>query len=114
MRGTVISLHLYGATLRLETGELASAPQSDVQAHRLEYERAFWGRKELAFDVRRSGTRHPVALLAPNLRDAQFEDQIAHYLKTTQEWERPEDSERHFLRKKRRAALFESKHADDR
>ena len=66
----------------------------------------------LAFEVRREGRRCAVSL-APQIRDETLEEQIATYLKSTEEWE-PADgfpaAERHFLRKKRRAALFESKH----
>ncbi len=50
--------------------------------------------------------------LAPQIRDDELEEQIASYLKSTEEWE-PADglpaAERHFLRKKRRAALFETR-----
>ena len=59
--------------------------------------------------------RHPVLTLAPQLRDEQFEEQITQYLKMTEEWENPEGPpahERHFLQKKKRAALFESRHSE--
>lgn len=115
-RGIVINVNAFGATVRLDDGRLASAPTADVQKHRGHYDRGVLSRKPLEFLVQSAG-RHPMVLLAPQLRDEQFESQIAGYLKSTQEWENPElppAHERHFLRKKRRAALFESRHAGDR
>ncbi len=44
--------------------------------------------------------------------DANFEDRLNAYLKSTEEWappDRPEPAERHFIRKKRRAAHFEAR-----
>jgi hypothetical protein len=44
--------------------------------------------------------------------DPAFERRIAEYLKATEEWapsDRPEPAERHFIRKKRRAAFFEAR-----
>ena len=67
--------------------------------------------KRLAFEVRRDGRRRAVSL-APQIRDDELEEQIASYLKSTEEWEQPDGipaAERHFLRKKRRAALFEKR-----
>jgi hypothetical protein len=113
-RGLVINLNAYGATVRLDSGELAIAPESDVEAHRPAYQRSLVRRKELDFEVRQEGRRTTV-LLAPQIRDDELDDRIAEYLKTTQEWEDPDvppAHERHFLSKKRRAALFTSKHAD--
>lgn len=115
-RGTVINLNAYGATVRLDDGRLASVPLADVEKNRPSYERAITGRKTLTFVVRDAG-RHPMLLLAPQIRDEAFEEQITGYLKMTEEWERPDAPpayERHFLRKKKRAALFKSRHADDR
>lgn len=115
-RGVVINVNLYGATVRLDDGRLASAPSADVEKHRADYDRGIFSRKPLEFIVQPGG-RHPTAMLAPQLRDDQFEAQIADYLKSTQAWEDPElppAHERHFLRKKRRAAIFESRHATDR
>jgi hypothetical protein len=112
--GIVINLNAYGATVRLESGELATAPEGDVEAHRPDYQRSLLRRKPLQFDLRRDGRRRPTVLLVPQLRDEEFEAQIASYLKSTEEWESPDGipaAERHFLRKKRRAALFESKHS---
>lgn len=114
--GIVINVNAFGATVRLDDGRLASAPAADVEKHRGYYDRAVLTRKPMEFIVQAS-ERHPLVLLAPQLRDEQFEAQITGYLKSTQEWENPEQPpahERHFLRKKRRAALFESRHAPDR
>jgi hypothetical protein len=111
--GIVINLNAYGATVRLESGELASASAADVEAHRPDYQRSLVSRKRLVFDLRTDGRRSTV-ILAPVLRDEEFEARIASYLKSTEEWDAPDGvpaAERHFLRKKRRAALFESKHA---
>ncbi|HTU81584.1 MAG TPA: hypothetical protein VMF61_05615 [Candidatus Acidoferrales bacterium] len=110
--GTVINLNVYGATVRLENGDLASASAEDVEAHRVEYQRSLVRRKRLAFELRRDG-RRPTVVLAPQIRDLELDEQIASYLKSTEEWELPDGvpaADRHFLRKKRRAALLESKH----
>lgn len=115
-RGIVINLNAYGATVRLIDGRLASAPLMDVERHRGEYERAVTGRKTLDFIISSNG-RHFTVMLAPQLRDEHFEEQIAGYLKMTEEWEKPDAPpahERHFLRKKKRAALFESRHSTER
>jgi len=116
VRGRVLNLHAFGALLRLDDGRLTAAPQKDVDAHRTVYERALTSRKVVEFLVE-SSDGHAFAVLAPQLRDEEFEQQIASYLKMTEEWERPDvppAHERHFLRKKRRASLFESRHATDR
>jgi hypothetical protein len=109
--GIVINLNAYGATIRLDDGDLASASAADVESHRDQYQRSLVRRKRLAFEVRRAGRRCAVSL-APQIRDEELEEQIASYLKSTEEWE-PADglptAERHFLRKKRRAELFEAK-----
>jgi len=113
--GIVINLNAYGATVRLDNGDLASAPAADVEAHRMEYQRSLVRRKELAFELRRLG-RRPIVVLAPQIRDDDLDEQINAYLKSTQEWDAPDGvpaADRHFLRKKRRAALFESKHATE-
>lgn len=110
--GIVINLNAYGATVRLDDGDLASASAHDVETHRDEYQRSLMRRKRLAFEVRREGRRCAVSL-APQIHDETLEEQIASYLRSAEEWE-PADgvpaAERHFLRKKRRAAFFESKH----
>lgn len=109
--GFVINLNAYGATVRLETGELASAPAGDVESHRLDYERGITGRKRLLFQVH-PGDRRLMVTIAPQIRDDTLEEQIAEYLESTQEWDANADgiplAERHFLRKKTRASLFES------
>lgn len=110
--GIVINLNAYGATVRLDDGDLATASASDVEAHRDQYQISLTRHKRLAFEVRRNGRRATVSL-APQIRDDKLELQIASYLKSTEEWEPadgPPAAERHFLRKKRRAALFEAKH----
>jgi len=116
IRGSVINVNAYGATVRLENGELASASAGDVEAHRAAYERALTGKKELQFLLQRTARRSG-DILAPQLRDEHFEEQIAEYLKMTEEWENtegPPAHETHFLRKKKRAALFESRHSTER
>lgn len=114
-RGIVVNVNAFGATVRLDDGRIASAPLADVEKHRGYYDKGVITRKPMQFVVQ-SNARRPLVTLAPQLRDEEFETQIANYLKSTQEWEDPEKApahERHFLRKKRRAALFESKHATD-
>jgi hypothetical protein len=115
-RGIVINVNAYGATVRLLDGRIASAPLADVEKNHASYERALTGRKTMEFIVQ-SGGRHPTLMLVPQIRDEHFEEQIAQYLKMTEEWERPDvppAHERHFLRKKKRAAVFESKHSTER
>lgn len=113
--GFVINVNAYGATVRLESGELASAPAGDVEAHHSEYERGLTGRKRLMFMVH-PGERRPMVTIAPQIHDEELDEQIAHYLRSTEEWDANEQgvpsAERHFLKKKKRAALFESKHSE--
>ena len=116
IRGTIINLNVFGATVRLEDGVLATVPQREVERNRPTFSDAYRQKKPLDF-ICPPGGRHPVVLLAPNVRDQAFEDQIAAYLKMTHEWDIPDvppAHERHFLQKKRRAALFRSRHATDR
>jgi hypothetical protein len=106
--GIVINLNAYGATVRLDDGDLATASAHDVETHREQYQRSLTGRTQLVFEVRRQGRRRAVAL-APQIRDERLEEQIASFLKSTQEWEPeqgPPAAERHFLRKKRRRDKF--------
>jgi hypothetical protein len=114
--GFVINLNAYGATVRLDSGELASAPAGDVEAHRAAYERGISSRKRLGF-VRHPGTRRAMVTIAPQIAEPELDEQIATYFKSTQEWEANEEGvpahERHFLRKKKRAAIFESRHRTD-
>ena len=114
--GTVINLNAYGATVRLSDGRLGTAPLLDVEKNRSAYDRALISKRPLEFLVRVSG-RRPMVVLAPQIRDAHFEEQITNYLKMTEEWEQPDvppAHERHFLKKKKRAALFESRHSEER
>lgn len=116
IRGIIINLNCFGATVRLEDGVLAATPQYEVERNRAAFERAFQQKKALEFHCA-SGGRHPIVLLAPQVRDETLETQITAYLKMTQEWEIPDAPpahERHFLRKKRRAEVFRSRHATDR
>jgi hypothetical protein len=116
MKGIVINVNAYGAMVRLDDGRLASAPVADVEKHRGYYDKGVLTRKPMEFAIQTEG-RRPMVMLAPQLRDEDLESQIASYLKSTQEWENPDlppAHERHFLRKKRRAALFESRHSPDR
>lgn len=124
--GRVISIHQLGATVRLEDGTLAAMPAAEVAANRPAVVRSLQRRESLPFIVRREG-RHAIALLprtlkaasdlpgprpAPQLVDAGFEDRLTAYLKSTEEWappDRPAPAERHFIRKKRRAAFFEAR-----
>lgn len=116
----VISLHQLGATVRLADGTLAAIPANEVAAHRPTFVLSLQRREPLALIVRREG-RHAVAKLtaelpgprpAPTLVDSTFEDRMTAYLKSTEEWappDRPQPAERHFIRKKRRAAFFEAR-----
>ena len=113
--GVVINIHAFGAVVRLEDGRLATVPAADLSRNRDAYDRALVRRKPADFMVT-GDERHPLAMLVPQVHDAELEEQIAQYLKMTQEWEKPDAApahERHFLRKKRRAALFESRHSPD-
>ena len=108
--GFVINVNAYGATVRLETGELASAPSGDVDAHRVDYERGMSAREAIAF-VLHPGSRRPMVTVVPRIDEPELDAQIAQYLESTAEWENDADGvpahERHFLRKKKRAAHFE-------
>lgn len=108
--GFVINVNAYGAIVRLENGELASAPAGDVEAHRNDYERGMSSRESLAF-LMHPGTRRPMVTIVPRIDEPELDAQIARYLESTQEWENDADGvpahERHFLRKKKRAARFE-------
>ena len=57
LKGVVINLNAYGATVRLDGGDLATASASDVAEHRDQYQRSHLRRKHLAFEVRRDGRR---------------------------------------------------------
>lgn len=96
IRGIVINLHAFGAVVRLESGQLASASADDVERHRVAYERAHATRVPLEFELR-EGDRALVTLL-PSLHDEGLESKIAAYLKASEE----KADEHHFLRKKPR------------
>ncbi len=74
--GIVINLNAYGATVRLENGDLATALEGDVEAHRADYQRSLVARRELHFELRREG-RRPVVVLAPQIRDDVLDERIA-------------------------------------
>ncbi len=105
VRGVVINLNAYGATVRLDTGELASAPAGDVEAHRGQYERSFAQRKSMGF-VQHPG-RRPMVTLAPQIAEPELDERLAEFFKSTSDWENDASGvpahERHFLQKKKRA-----------
>lgn len=125
VRGTVINIHHHGATVRLEDGTLAAVPASELVSHRAAYEASHSGRTplELIFDGSR---RHaivglelppplpaePRSVVEPQPVTDAFETQMNAYLKSTEAWA-PRDelqpAERHFIRKKRREAVFEAR-----
>ncbi len=107
--GTVINLNAFGGTVRLDNGELAAVQNEEVELHRPQYERGLETRARLAFVRLDRGGRATVTL-APQISDERLEEQIAGYLKSTEEREGETPAhERHFLRKKRRAAHWEAK-----
>jgi hypothetical protein len=110
--GIVINLNAYGATVRLDGGGLATAPPSDVEAHRAKYQQSLLRRTELNFELRQSG-RRPTVVLLPPISAEVLDERIAAYLQSTQEWDERDgapSAQRHFLHKKRRAELFRSQH----
>ncbi len=120
MRGIVINIHSSGALVRLEDGTLAAVTNAELAAHRPAYTGSHARRTPLDFVVNDAG-RHsivtleaaaPAAADAPTLVDPGFEERIGAYLKETEAWappDRPAPAERHFIRKKRRAAFFEAR-----
>jgi hypothetical protein len=124
-RGTVISVHRLGATVRLEDGTLAAVPYAELCAHQATFDASLSRREALALEVEPRG-KHLLAFLARadrpaaepvpaeivSVHDSLFEEQMRRYLKETEEWappDRPHPAERHFIRKKRRAAHFEGR-----
>jgi hypothetical protein len=123
--GTVINVHRLGATVRLEDGTLAAVPFEEFRSHESTFNVSFTRREAVALELETRGTRHRVAFLArgdrerqaalasvASVHDTAFEEQMRRYLKETEEWappDRPAPAERHFIRKKRRAAHFESR-----
>jgi hypothetical protein len=119
--GVVINLHHLGATVRLDDGRLASANAADVARHRAAYGRSLERRTPLTFV--RHGVRavtlseSPDAAVAAQaaeravLTDEAFEQQLAAYLKETENWappDRPAPLERHLFRKTQRAKAFKT------
>ena len=121
VRGQVISLHVLGATVRLEDGSLVAVPAGDVHTHHDVYLRALERRRPISFELVEVAAMRPQVVLAPRhpdepivpaaepvtLVDDAFEEKLAIYLKATEAWapsDQPQPSERHFLRKRRRAA----------
>ncbi|MBC5800269.1 MAG: hypothetical protein GIX03_09925 [Candidatus Eremiobacteraeota bacterium] len=114
VRGTVINIHQHGATVRLEDGTLAAVAADELAENRPTYVSSHASRAPLALVLERRGGHAIVALerSAPRLLDAAFEAQMNAFLRSTQEWEpadEPPAAERHFIRKKRRAASFEAR-----
>jgi hypothetical protein len=120
--GSVINIHTWGGTVRLQNGRLATIPLVDLDANRSLYSRALVSKAPLPFDEMRTA-RHSIVTLArnggetpvvppneaPNLTDPVFEAHMTAYLKETQEWQPPDQHtpvERHLIRKQRRAAQF--------
>ena len=123
----VINVHSHGATVRLADGGLAAISTQEFAANRAAYMAAYQKRTMLELILTRRG-RHASAAFpsgqprgdaapapqppAPLALDPAFEDRIGAYLKATQEWappDRPDPAQRHFIRKKRRAAFFEAR-----
>ncbi|HYZ15362.1 MAG TPA: hypothetical protein VE591_03130 [Candidatus Acidoferrum sp.] len=121
VRGSVINIHALGAAVRLEDGRLVAAPIGDVNKNRAAYTRALDHKgATLPFDlvgkmVVLAQTRVDevqATTPAPALTDPSFEAQINAYLKSTEVWappDRPQPFERHLVRKRQRARLFESR-----
>ncbi len=115
----VINIHHHGATVRLAEGGLAAVPTDEFAAHRPEYVAAYETRSSLELELNRRGRYPTVSFIAapdapagPQLVDSAFEERMGEYLRATQEWapaDRPDPAHRHFIRKKRRAALFEAR-----
>ena len=121
MRGTVISVHVHGATARLEDGTLVAITAEELAAHRPAYTASRDGRRPLELRIAKGG-RHPIAFLgepaiAPEppaalATDLAFEMRLGAYLKATEEWappDRPQPFERHLVRKRARAKHFEGR-----
>jgi len=131
-RAVTISVHGLGATVRLADGTLAAVDALDVERHRPAYFASQRDRTEIDVVVDRGGRRPAARMAAPgappatqiveradalqpgasSLTDPAFEAQIAAYLKSTEAWaphDRPEPAERHFIRKRHRAASIEAR-----
>ncbi len=115
-------MHALGAAVRLDDGRLAAAPIGDVDAHSAAYQRALRERMPLTFEATGDARRPHLVLaqghadesIAPSaapivLTDEAFEDRMAAYLQSTEEWAPPDKAqpfERHLIRKDRRAQSF--------
>jgi len=122
VRGTVINIHYHGATVRLEDGTLAAVSGAELAENRPAYVASLQRRTPLTLALDGRG-RHPLVALprtfhveatepALPLSDQAFEARMDEYLKSTHEWappDRPPPAERHFIRKKRRARIFEAR-----
>lgn len=122
--GIVINIHHHGGTVRLANGSLATIPVVELLANRSTYAASLAKREPLEFAIDRHGGHRVAALAALRVTpvlaapassiasDVAFEARIGAYLKATQEWAPPDQAppaERHFIRKKRRARLFEAR-----
>ncbi len=85
VRGRVLNVNPYGATVRLQNGDLASAPFVDVQRHRLEYERSMTGNKDVDFELRSTDGKRSNVILAPQIRDDEFEEKMTGFLRESEE-----------------------------
>jgi hypothetical protein len=130
-RAVVINIHYHGATVRLEDGSLASIAAEEFVAHRPVYVAAYEKKTVLDLFVDRAGrhasarfdhgparpgpgaTAGPISTrTVPVLTNPLFEERMDEYLRATQEWappDKPDPAQRHFIRKKRRAAFFEAR-----
>jgi hypothetical protein len=121
VRGSVINVHALGAAVRLEDGRLVAAPIGDVNKNRAAYTRAL-DHKDMTLPFDLVGKMVVLAQTrvdevqpttpAPALTDPSFEAQITAYLKSTEVWappDRPQPFERHLVRKRQRARLFEGR-----
>jgi hypothetical protein len=118
----VISIHRLGAAVRLEDGSLATVTAAELAANRTAFVASLEQRGALEFALTKHGRHLSAALVpkaepvraaeAPPLVDRAFEERLTAYLKETEEWAPPDrlpPAERHFIRKKRRASLFEAR-----
>ncbi len=134
IRGTIISVHEYGATARLEDGSLAAISAPEFAAHRATYVASRDARKPIELSVVRYGRHASAALVSgaaiepddvlaqapsdeerealPTHPNIAFEMRLGAYLRETEAWappDRPAPAERHFIRKKHRADVFEAR-----
>jgi hypothetical protein len=101
-------------------------PSGETSAHRVLLSASLTRREPVTLIVETHGRRRAAFVVPPlaggdvqqalptaaSLHDSAFEEQMRRYLKATEEWappDRPAPAERHFIRKKRRAAHFEAR-----